>query len=109
VQAAIRDNWYQIQEVGGGIVAAREASIKVQGTNGLLANPAFLISLILLMLPMLLLIDVFFVHPDNYSSDGLRTQIVTGVLMVISMIGGFWLGTSFSSGKKDDAIIDRMK
>lgn len=109
VQQAIRENWYAIQEVGGGISAAREAAAKVQGDKSLLANPAFIISLLLLGLPIMLLVDVFFVHPENYGSDGLRTQIVTGVLMVISMIGGFWLGTSFSSSKKDDAIVSAMK
>lgn len=109
VRDAIQTNWYQIQEVGGGIGAAREAAAKVQGDKGLTANPAFLISCMLLLFPLLLVMDVFFVHPDNYGTDGLRTQIVTGVLMVISMIGGFWLGTSFSSGKKDDAIIEKMK
>jgi hypothetical protein len=53
----------------------------------------------------MLLVDVFYVHPGEYAADGLRTQIVTGVLMVISMVGGFWLGTSFSSSKKDDALL----
>lgn len=104
VRTAVKEQWFKLQEVGGGIQAAREAAVKAQGEKGLLANPAFIISLALLLFPTMLLVDVFYVHPENYSADGLRTQIVTGVLMVISMIGGFWLGTSFSSSKKDDAI-----
>lgn len=105
VRAAVKDQWFRLQEVGGGIQAAREAATKMQGEKGLFSNPAFIISLVLLVFPMMLLVDVFYIHPDNYSSDGLRTQIVTGVLMVISMIGGFWLGTSFSSSKKDDKML----
>lgn len=108
VRQAVREQWFRIEEVGGGIQAARAAAAAAQGDKSIRHNPAFLISLILLVFPLLLLVDVFFVHPESYSTDGLRTQIVTGVLMVISMIGGFWLGTSFSSSKKDDAILNRV-
>jgi hypothetical protein len=108
VRQAVREQWFRIEEVGGGIMAAREAATKAQGDKSVVHNPAFIISLLLLVFPLMLLVDVFFVHPDSYSADGLRTQIVTGVLMVISMIGGFWLGTSFSSSKKDDALIGRV-
>jgi len=108
VRDAIKENWYMLAEVGGGIKEAREFSLKAQGDKGLLANPAFVISLVLIVMPLMLLVDVFYVHPDNYAADGLRTQIVTGVLMVISMVGGFWLGTSFSSAKKDDHILARI-
>jgi muramidase (phage lysozyme) len=107
VRQAVREQWFRIEEVGGGIMAAREAAAKVQGDKSLLHNPAFIISLLLLVFPLMLLVDVFFIHPDSYSTDGLRTQIVTGVLMVISSIAGFWLGTSFSSSKKDDALLRR--
>jgi muramidase (phage lysozyme) len=108
VRQAVREQWFRIEEVGGGIQAARAAATAAQGDKSILHNPAFLISLLLLVFPLMLLVDVFFVHPDSYSADGLRTQIVTGVLMVISMIGGFWLGTSFSSSKNDDAILNRV-
>lgn len=104
VRAAVKDQWFKLTEVGGGVAAARETALKMQGEKSMWFNPAFVISLALLLFPLMLLVDVFYVHPDNYSSDGLRTQIVTGVLMVIGMIGGFWLGTSFSSAKKDDTI-----
>jgi muramidase (phage lysozyme) len=105
VREAVKERWYELQEVGGGIEAARDFSLKAQGDKSVLHNPAFLISLLLLIFPLMLLVDVFYVHPESYSADGLRTQIVTGVLMVISTIGGFWLGTSFSSSKKDDALL----
>lgn len=109
VRAAVEDNWYKIVEVGGGIQAAREVAFKVQGERSLWYNPAFVISLILLIFPAMLLVDVFYVNPNNYLADGLRTQIVTGVLLIISMIGGFWLGTSFSSRAKDETIANVVK
>jgi len=49
----------------------------------------------------MLLVDVFYVHPENYSGD-LRTQIVTAVLLIIGIAGGYWLGTSYSSARKTD-------
>lgn len=107
VREAVHENWYQIAEVGGGIKEAREAAVKMQGDKGIMHNPAFIVSMLLLIMPMMLLVDVFYVNPDNYTADGLRTQIVTGVLMVISMVGGFWLGTSFSSSRKDEALLAR--
>jgi hypothetical protein len=51
-------------------------------------------------------VDVFFVHPSAYDGN-LRTQIVTGLLAVILMVGGYWLGTSASSAKKDEALARR--
>jgi hypothetical protein len=97
VRQAVQEQWFKLEEVGGGIQAAREDSIKAQGDKSVLHNPAFLISLLLLIFPAMLLVDVFYVHPDSYSADGLRTQIVTGVLMVISIVAGFWLGASFKA------------
>ncbi len=54
-------------------------------------------------MPFALLFDVFFRHPESYTGE-LRTQIVTGVLMVIGMVGGFWLGSSFSSQRKTELM-----
>lgn len=64
-------------------------------------NPAFIISLILLGMVFMLLVDVFFVHPEVYVGE-LRTQVVTGLLMIISMVGGYWVGTSYSSMRKTE-------
>lgn len=49
----------------------------------------------------MLLLDVFFVHPEAYVGE-LRTQVVTGLLMIISMVGGYWIGTSYSSMRKTE-------
>lgn len=103
VKQAIETNYLQIAEAGGGgIEGARDYNLKVANMRGpdgqpipLLKQPAFVISLILLVMPLMMLADMFFVHPDAYDADGLRTQIVTGVLMIISMVGGFWLGSIY--------------
>lgn len=105
---AIADNWFTLSEAGGGgIDGARQAdaAFAAAGRKSV-ESPAFLISLVLLAMPFLLLIDVFFAHPANYSGE-LRTQIVTGVLMCISMVGAFWLGSSFGSMKKTEATAAR--
>lgn len=101
---AIADRWYELVEAGGGgIDGARKASAEYlkPGAAGFWLNPSFWISLILVAMPMMLLVDVFYVHPETYVGE-LRTQIVTGVLMVIGMVGGYWIGTSISSARKDE-------
>ena len=103
VRGAIESQWFKLEEVGGGIVAAREANAAYlqPGTQGFWHNPAFWISLLLLLPLYGLIVDVLFVHPDNYSSE-LRVQFVTALLGVIALIGAYWLGTSFSSQRKTE-------
>jgi putative chitinase len=103
---AVDSIWYEITEAGGGgIDGARKANaVYMQpGAAGFWLNPSFWISLILIAMPMMLLVDVLFVHPESYVGE-LRTQIVTGVLMVIGMVGGYWIGTSISSQRKTDML-----
>jgi muramidase (phage lysozyme) len=103
-QEAVKARWHELTEVGGGIDGARKADVAfVAAGSNPLASPAFLISLALLVMPIMLLADVFYVHPGAYDGP-LRTQIVTGVLMVIAMIGAYWLGSSFGSAKKTDLM-----
>lgn len=91
-----------ILEVGGGVIAAREMNMKMQSADRpFWYNPAFWISLGLLAMPFMLLTDSLFVHPDKYT-ENLRTQIVTAVLLVIGIVGGYWLGSSIGSAKKDE-------
>ena len=59
-------------------------------------------------MPFMLLADVFYVHPDNYVGD-IRTQIITGLLAVIMMVGGYWIGTSASSQRKDELAAQRQQ
>lgn len=101
---AIESRWFELVEGGGGgIDGARKAALEYSQPDGprFWFNPAFWISVVLLAMPLMLLVDVFYVHPSAYAGE-LRTQVVTGVLMVIGMVGGYWIGTSFSSAKKDE-------
>ncbi len=103
--AAVESRWYELTEAGGGgIDGARKANAEYMrsGAPGFWLNPAFWISLVLLSMPFMLLIDVFYVHPTSYVGE-IRTQIVTGVLLCIGMVGGYWIGSSMGSAKKDDA------
>lgn len=103
VREAIQERWFEIQEAGGGGIAGaakRDADFAASGRRAI-DSPAFIISCLLLIFPTMLLVDVFFIHPEMYG-ENLRTQIVTGVLMVISIVGAFWLGSSFGSRQKDE-------
>ena len=100
VKQAVSDSMFSFGEAGGGgIAAAREAALKPDAHPFWLQG-AFWVSMILTVMPFMLLADVFYVHPDNYDGN-LRTQIVTAVLLVISAVGAFWLGSSFGSQRKD--------
>lgn len=105
VQEAVRSNWFEVQQVGGGIKEAREANLKAQGDRSFFFNPAVWISMLLLVFPTMLLVDVFYVHPTSeFYSENIRTQIVTAVLAVIMMVGAYWLGTTANSRQKDDTM-----
>lgn len=85
-------------EVGGGITEARKANAEASQIP-ILQDRSFLVTLLLFTIPVMLLVDVFYVHPGAYDS-AIRTQIVTACLIVISIIGGYWLGSSAGSAKK---------
>lgn len=104
VRQAIESRWLELSEAGGdGIAGARAAALAYSQQDGprFWLNPAFWVSIILLTMPIMLLIDVFYVHPESYVGE-IRTQIVTGILLVIGMVGGYWIGTSFSSARKTE-------
>ena len=103
VRKAIEAQWFQLEEVGGGIVAAREANAAYlqPGAPGFWLNPAFWVSAFFSLLPGSILVDMLFVHPENYG-DTLRIQIVTAVLALLSIVGAYWLGTSNSSQRKTE-------
>lgn len=103
VRGAIESQWFKLEEMGGGIAGAREANAAYlqPGAPGFWHNPAFWVSALLLLPLYGLVVDVLFIHPDNYSGE-LRVQIVTALLAVIAMVGAYWLGTSFSSQRKTE-------
>ncbi len=103
--AAVDDVWLSITEVGkGGIGGAREANLAMQNSEKpFWFNPAFWITLLLLVFPAMLCVDAFFIHPDTYS-ENLRTQIATALLAVLTIGGGYWLGSSAGSDKKNQLL-----
>jgi muramidase (phage lysozyme) len=100
---AIEAHWFELAEAGGGgIEGAHKRSMELMASGkSVWNNPAFVVSAVLLLFPLMLMIDVFWVNPGAYSGE-LRVQIVTAILAVIAMIGSYWIGTSFSSARKDE-------
>lgn len=103
VRQAIESQWFKLEEVGGGIQAARQANAAYMQPNapGFWLNPAFWVSLAFLFMPLMILADMLFAHPDSYD-DTLRTQIITAILALLGVVGAYWLGTSFSSQRKTE-------
>lgn len=102
VRQAIKDNWYQLEEVGGGIQAAREANAKAAEGPGFWLQPAFWITV--LLLPLVYFVVVRVLMSDSFSTEVQSMVIAAVVSGVLGALTGFWLGTSFSSSKKDDAL-----
>ncbi len=99
VRIAVEENWGRIDEVGGGIAAAREANV-AQSQIEPKRNLALWVTCLLLPLVYLTVCAVLF--RDGWSQD-VRAMVVASVVTgLLSGITGYWLGTSFSSAKKDD-------
>jgi muramidase (phage lysozyme) len=99
VRDAIDENWWRIDEVGGGIQAAREANFE-QSAIDPKRNMALWITVLLLPLVYITVGAVLFT--DDWTSET-RAMVVAAVISgVLGAITGYWLGTSFSSSKKDE-------
>lgn len=103
VRKGIEGVWFQLQEVGGGITAAREANAKAAGPGGeFWRQPAFWITVMLL--PLVYGV-VWQVLTGNFPSE-VQSMVVSAVVTgVLSGVLGFWMGTSFSSQRKTDALM----
>jgi hypothetical protein len=104
-QQAVRDQWFELQESGGGgIDGARKADAAFVASGAKVwQSPAFIVSILLMVLPFMLMADVFYVHPDSYDGT-LRVQIITAVLAVIMIVAGYWIGSSAGSDRKTDML-----
>lgn len=98
-QDAVREQWFYVvgEAGGGGIEGARKANLAA-AEMPLLRQPAFWISLALLPLVYLLVGDMLW--GDDWTAEQ-RTQMATAVLGVVAMVGAFFLGSSWSSQRKD--------
>jgi muramidase (phage lysozyme) len=111
VKQAIEKNYLQIQEAGGGgIAAARDYSLTVAQMRtpegqplSLLTQPAFVISIVMLGLVVMMVLVVLFPweilreNGGQIYTDEVRLIVVTAIIGSLSTIGAFWLGSSFAS------------
>lgn len=99
VRAAIEANWFRLDEVGGGVSAARAFNTQ-QSAIDPKRNMALWVTAALLPLVYMVVATVLF--KDGFSDD-VRAMTVAAVISgVLGAITGYWLGTSFSSAKKDE-------
>ena len=104
--SAIQSHWYELVESGGGGIAGARKANEVylrQDAMAFWKTPAFWISAILMSMVFMLLVDVFYVHPERYDGN-LQTQVVTALLLIIGMVSSYWLGTSASSQRKTELM-----
>jgi muramidase (phage lysozyme) len=107
VKTALEARWYDIQESGGGgITGARKAAMELsERPEGMLRNPAFIVSMLLLPLVYITMGAVYW---GADMPQDLKIMTVTAIISgVLNGIMGFWLGTSMSSSKKTDLLAKR--
>ena len=101
---AVEAGWYALVEAGGGgIKGAREFNVQVAGAEPW-KLPAVWIT-VALLLPVYAVVASVLWHPAFAGDKDIRLQVVTAVLVIISIVASFWLGSSSSSRSKDDALI----
>jgi len=101
VREAVDANWGHLDEIGGGIQAAREANIQ-QNTIPPQKNMALWVTLLLLPLVYMTVAAVLFL--EGWTSETKAMVVAAVISGVLGAITGYWLGTSFSSSKKDDLL-----
>jgi len=96
---AVQAIWYELQEIGGGIGAAREFSVRAAAESApFYKMPAFWISLALL--PLLYgTVYAVLTGAEGFTNElraAIASSVVTGVL---GAVAGFWLGSSFTTSR----------
>ena len=106
VQAAVvtHPDIIGLLEIGGGVAAAREAdAASVVAARPFWYSPAFWITMLVVMPPADFIVFTI-VNRMAAPSEQLVTQVVTGILGVLAAAVAFYVGTSWGSQKKDDAL-----
>lgn len=98
-QRAIREHWFELQEIGGGIEKAREHAAKLQGDKPAWMNPALWVSGALLPIPYVIMFAVIF--GSGHSKD-VQIMVIQAAIGVLMSVGAFWLGSTFGSQRKDE-------
>lgn len=103
VTAAVQEVYFELSEAGGGgIEGARSYSLKAAETPAW-KQPAFLITLT--VLPLIYIVVCAVIFGEGWDSN-IRSFVV-GVVVgsTLGAVVAFWLGSSFGSSKKTDAML----
>lgn len=101
VKEAVQGKWFEITEVGGGIQAASNRALEMTKAGvPVWKQPAFVVTLLLLPLVYMTIGSVLWM--DKWTAE-VQLMVVTAVVSgLLTGITGFWLGTSWSSFRKDE-------
>lgn len=100
---AVERRWMELTEAGGGGIAGAREAVKTAPVPS--KNPVLWVSAALLPLVYLVVYAVLF---REGWSDEVRAMVVAAVVTgALGAVTSYWLGTSISSAKKDDALIGR--
>ena len=103
VEQAIQGKWFEITEVGGGINSAHSRSLEMtKASVPFWKQPAFAVTALLLPLVYATVGSVLWM--DKWTQE-VQLMVVTAVVSgLLTGITGFWLGTSWSSFRKDEEV-----
>ena len=91
-EALDREGWFAVTEAGGGgIEGARKFNLEAKGA--FTSMPGFWIT-VMLLLPLYVVVGAVLFQQGW--PDTIRVQVVTAILAIISIVGSFWLGSSFA-------------
>lgn len=101
---AVQANWFEVHTATEkSVAAARDADVAFVSSGAKPSqSPAFLVSGAFYALVLLMMVDFLFVNPAAYA--GQREQIITGVMGLLILIGGYWLGSSAGSSRKTEMM-----
>ena len=99
VQNAVKEVWYEIAVDTTGVDGARKANSE---TKEFWVQPAFWVTV--LLLPLVYGVVYAVLYREGFT-DEVKAMVVASVVSgLLGSIAGFWLGTSWSSSRKTDAL-----
>jgi lysozyme len=102
---AVEQRWFELQEAGGGgIAAARDYNLKSADVP-FWKQPAFVIAV--LLLPLVYYVAVVVLQLGDFSQETKAMVVAAIITGVLGGITGFFLGSSVSSRAKDEMIAKR--
>lgn len=102
---AVEAKWYELtgEAGGGGIAGARKADAAAVASGKAWQSPALLVSGALLPLVYLVVAAVLF--GEGWTND-IRAMVVSSIIsLVLGSVTGFFLGTSYGSQRRADAMV----